>query len=76
MGRFSQKLSAIAGESRFTQLELDRTFKSEKDRQALIAVQTALKRSTNENEAIRKIQKLGEKGIKVLVRLGKKALLG
>ncbi len=75
MGRFSQKLFEIAGESKFTKIELERIYSSEEDQQTLIEVKEVLKNATNENEAIEKIQAIGEEAVRVLVRLGKKTLL-
>jgi hypothetical protein len=75
MGLFSQKLSEIAGESRFSKLELESVFSSEEDQKTLIDVKEALANASDDNEAISKIQDMGKKGIEVLVKLGKKILI-
>lgn len=75
MGRFSDRLSEVAGNSRFTQLELESIFTPEEE-EVILEVKEVLASASDDNEASVKIQNMGEKAIKVLTKLGKKALLG
>jgi len=75
MGRFSNRLNEVAGNSRFTQLELESIFSPEEE-EVILEVKEALASATDDNEATIKIQAMGEKAIKVLTKLGKKSLLG
>ncbi len=75
MGRFSKYFDEIASESRFSKLELEAIFTSDEGK-TLIEVKKALATATDDNEASEKIQEIGVKAIKVLSKLGKKALLG
>ncbi|MGP5307467.1 hypothetical protein [Vreelandella alkaliphila] len=75
MGRFSDRLSEVARNSRFTQLELESIFTPEEE-EVILEVKEALASASDDNEASVKIQNMGEKAIKVLTKLGKKALLG
>lgn len=76
MGQFSEILKEISSESRFSKFELEKVFDTEEEQKALVEVQEALKKAIDDNDATAKIQELGSKGIKILVKLGKKALFG
>lgn len=75
MGRFSQRFDEVASESRFSKLELEAIFTPEEEK-TLIEVKKILATATSDNEASEKIQQLGVKAIKILSKLGKKALIG
>lgn len=75
MGKFSDRLSEVAGNSRFTQLELESIFTPEEE-EIILKVKEALASARDDNEALAKIQNMGEKAIKVLTKLGKKTLVG
>ncbi len=75
MTRFSEKFNEIAGDSRFSKLELQEIFTSEEE-QTIIDVKKVLSNARDYNEASSKIQSLGADAIKVLVKIGKKALIG
>lgn len=75
MGRFSERFNEIAGSSRFSKLELESIFTPEEE-QTIIDVKEVLASATDDNEASAKIQDMGIKAIKVLTKIGKKALIG
>ena len=75
MGRFREKLREVAGESRFSALELERIVKSDEDVQSLKRVKDILKTAKEDNEAIARVNELGEIGVRLLIRLARKALV-
>lgn len=75
MGRFSNKVKDIAGESRFSRIELEQMFSTDEQQETLIEVKTALKSATDDNDALAKINAIGEKAVKALIKVGKKALV-
>jgi len=75
MGVFADELKEIAGESRFSRLELEEIFSSDEDQKTLTEVKAALKDASDDNRALLKINALGEKAVKALIKIGKKALL-
>lgn len=75
MGRFRDKVTEIAGESRFSRIELEQMFDTDEQQETLVEVKKALKNATDENVALEKINAIGEKAIKALIKIGKKALV-
>lgn len=75
MGRFSDRVTEIAGESRFSRIELEQMFSTDEQQETLTEVKEALKSATDDNEALAKINAIGEKAVKALIKVGKKALV-
>lgn len=75
MGRFSDKLRTLAGDSRFTHLELESILAPE-EREILLEIKEVLVSATDYNEASARIQGMGEHGVTILTKIAKKALLG
>lgn len=76
MPDFGQKATEIAGESFFTKIQLEKLFKTDEERERFIQVRSIIKESTNTNQAARKIIDMGDDAVRILVKIGKKALLG
>lgn len=74
MGMFDDEINNIAGESVFTNLELNKLFRNESEREAFVKVRTALAESTNINETTKKLMESGADSVKVLVKVAKFAL--
>ncbi len=75
MGRFSERFDEIAGNSRFTKIELESIFTPEEE-EMIIKIKGILSSASDDNEASKKIQDVGIKAIRVLTKIGKKALIG
>lgn len=75
MPNFGQKAAEIAGESFFTKTQLEKLFKTEEERDRFVQVRSIIRESTNTNQATKKILTMGEDAVKILVKIGKKALV-
>ncbi len=71
-----KRAAEIAGESFFTKTKLGKLFKSDKERQKFMQVRSVIKNSTNANQATLKIIGMGQDAVMILVKIGRKALVG
>ena len=69
MGMFNDEINAIAGESVFTNLELQKLFRTDAEREAFVKVRTALAESTNINETTMKLMGSGVCSSKIVGRV-------
>ena len=76
MANFSRRAAEIAGESFFTKTQLEKLFKTDQERNRFVQVRSIIKVSTNTNQATRRIVDMGDDAIKILVKIGKKVLIG
>ena len=76
MPNFGKKAAEIAGESFFTKTQLEKLFKTDDERERFMQVRSIIRESTNTNQATRKIVDMGDDAVKILVKIGKKALIG
>ena len=58
----------------FLNIELEKLFKTEEERETFQKIQEVLKNSTNSNQTAKKIAEWGEDAIVILIKLGKLAL--
>lgn len=75
MGRFSDRMNEIAGNSRFTQMELKSLFTPEEE-ETVMEVKRVLEDASDDNDASVRIQSMGYDGIKVLAKIARKTLVG
>lgn len=75
MGIFDDERENLGFNSRFEGLELDEMFKSPEEKQQLRDVIAILDQEADHNIAVAKIQEMGIKGVKILVKVASKVLL-
>jgi hypothetical protein len=76
MTDFSEKAAEIAAESLFTKTQLEKLFNNDKERDKFVQIRSIIKESTSINNATKDIIDLGDDAVKILVKIGKKVLLG